>query len=224
MKISIVLPCKNEEWGLGLCINKIKEILKNKEHEIIVSDSSSDSSEIIARKLGARVVKHKEGYGNALITGMNSASGDYIIFADCDCSYDFYEIPLFLRKFEEGYDIIIGSRMKGKIEWGAMPFSHRYIGNPFFTFLINFKFKSNFSDTHSGFRGVTKEAYNKLSLNCKGMEFASEMLIKAKNKNLKITEVPIRYSVRVGKKKLRMIKDGFRHLSYILKYENCNSL
>jgi len=215
--ISIILPCRNEEKAIGGCINKIKKTLEGMNYEIIVSDSSSDGSYEIAKQLGVKVVKHKVGYGDALITGMNAASGKYLIFADCDCSYDFYEIPRFIEKLEQGYDLVIGSRMKGNINKRAMPFLHRYIGVPFLTYLINFKFNSTFSDTHSGFRGITKEAYKRLDLKCLGMEFASEMVIKSKKNNLKIAEIPINYSIRLGNKKIRTFRDGARHLFYILK-------
>lgn len=216
-KISIILPCRDEKEGIAICIKKINRTLKGKDYEIIVSDSSSDGSDRIAKELGAKLVRHKIGYGDALITGMNNASGGYLIFADCDCSYDFSEIPKFIEKLNLGYDFVIGSRMKGYIKKGAMPFLHRYIGVPVLTYLINFKFNSNFSDTHSGFRGIKKEAYKKLDLKCKGMEFASEMVIKAKKKNLSISEIPINYSLRRGNKKIRTFRDGFRHLVYILK-------
>src|SRR3989339_1761518 len=121
-KISVVLPCRNEERGIGICIKKIKKILKEKDYEIIVSDSSTDKSAEIAKKLGAKVVKHKKGYGDALITGLNSAKGDFLIFADCDCSYDFAELRKFISALHQGYDFVIGSRFKGNIEKRAMPF------------------------------------------------------------------------------------------------------
>jgi len=216
-KISVVLPCRNEERGIGICIKKIKKILKEKDYEIIVSDSSTDKSAEIAKKLGAKVVKHKKGYGDALITGLNSAKGDFLIFADCDCSYDFAELPKFISALHQGYDFVIGSRFKGNIEKRAMPFLHKYIGNPSLTFIFNQKFHTKFSDTHSGFRGLTKKSFNRMHIKCKGMEFASEMLKETKKLKLKTKEVPISYSKRIGKSKLNSLMDGFKHLRFILR-------
>ncbi len=214
--ISVILPCRNEEQGIGACIRDIRTVLSGREYEIVVSDSSSDKSTLIAKKLGVRIVKHKEGYGNALRMGMDASFGTYLLFADCDRSYDFLELPKFIEKLEEGYDFVIGSRVRGSIKRGAMPFLHRYVGVFLFRNLINTLFCTKFSDTHSGFRGITKEAYEKLKLKTEGMEFASEMVIKAGKKKLKIKEIPIQYTKRKGKKKLRTWRDGWRHLVYIL--------
>jgi len=214
-EISIVLPCRNEEKGIGFSIKEIKKVLKGKDYEIIVSDSSSDKSAEVARQLGAKVVKHKEGYGDALITGLDAANGEFLVFADCDCSYDFGELPKFISALRE-YDFVMGSRFKGVIKKGAMPFLHKYIGNPALTYIFNRKFKTSFSDTHSGFRGMTKKAFDKMDLGCKGMEFASEMLAEAARLKLKVKEVTIGYSKRIGRSKLHSFRDGFRHLRFML--------
>ena len=214
--ISVILPCRNEEKGISVCIEKIKKALKGKNYEIIVSDSSSDKSAGIAERLGARIVKHNEGYGDALINGLKAATGDFLIFADCDCSYNFSELPKFISALQQGYNFVIGSRFKGNIKKGSMPFLHRYMGNPILTFIFNARFKTGFSDTHSGFRGLTRESFNKMNLNCRGMEFASEMLAEAVRLRLKIKEMPISYSKRTGKSKLSSFRDGLRHLMFIL--------
>ena len=221
IEVSVVLPCRNEEKTIGICINKTKEVFKkyNINGEIIVSDSSKDKSPIIAKSLGAKVVKHnKKGYGVALLEGFKEAKGKYIIMADADNTYDLLEIPKFLEQLMKGYDFVLGSRTKGKIKKGAMPFLHRYIGNPLLSFTLNKFFRSNISDANSGFRAFTREALNKMDLKTKGMEFASEMIISALKNNLKIKETPIIYNKRVGKSKIRSFGDGWRHLRFMLLY------
>jgi len=217
-KYSIILPCRNEEETIGICINKIKIGMKNLNYEIVVADSSKDKSPEIAEELGARVIKHnKVGYGIACIIGIKAAKAPYIIMADADNSYNFLELLNFIKELENGYDFVMSSRYKGEIKKGSMPWLHRYIGNPFLTFVLNKRYKTNFSDTHSGFRAFTKKAFDKMDLKCMGMEFASEMLIKAAKNNLKIKEIPISYWPRKGISKMRSFRDGFRHLKYILK-------
>ena len=217
-KYTIVLPCRNEEETIGICIKKIKQAMKDLDYEIVVSDSSADKSPETAEKLGARVIKHnKFGYGIACMTGINAAKAHYIIMADSDNSYNFLELPEFIKELENGYDIVLSSRFKGEIKKGSMPWLHKYIGNPFLTFVLNKKCRTSFSDTHSGFRAFTMKAFNEMKLKCTGMEFASEMIIKAVKNNLKITEIPISYWPRKGISKMRSLRDGFRHLVYILK-------
>jgi len=219
MKISVVLPCRNEEKSIKLCIKKIKKALKNKDYEIIVADSSQDSSAEIAKKQGSKVkvIKHSLiGYGNAILQGLTKAKGDYIIIGDADNTYNFLEIPRFLTELDKGYDLVIGSRLKGKIQPGAMPLSHRYIGTPVLNFLTKIFFKKRFSDINSGFKAIKKDALQKLNLKTKGMEFASEMLMKAIKNKLKIKEIPITYSRRIGKSKLKTWHDGWQHLRFLL--------
>jgi len=220
-ELSIVLPCRNEEQALSHCLTKIKEVIaKNKINaEIIVSDSSTDKSPEIVKNHDARLVKHnKEGYGIACLEGFKAAKGEYIFFADCDGTYDFKEIPKFLRYLKEGYDLVTGDRFSGKIEEEAMPFSHRYIGSPILSFLFRIFFDSKVRDINSGMRAISKAALKKLNLRTAGMEFASEMLIKAVKKNLKIKELPVNYYSRKGDSKLRTFRDGWRHLRFMLLY------
>jgi len=220
-EISIILPCRNEEKAVAFCVNNAKNALKKYgiDGEIIVSDSSSDRSPVIAKELGATVVKHdKKGYGIAYLEGFKAARGKYIFCADCDGTYDFNEIPRFLSYLRQGYDFVNGNRFRGKMDRGAMPFSHKYIGNPALSFILRVFFRSKLKDAHCGMRAITREALDKLDLQTTGMEFASEMIIKAAKNNLKTKDVPINYHKRIGKSKLRSFSDGWRHLRFMLMY------
>ena len=221
-EVSVVLPCLNEEVTIGECIKNIKNIFKkeNINGEIIVSDNgSTDNSVEIAKSLNVKVVYQQlKGYGAAYIKGIHEARGKFIIMADSDATYDFLEIPILLKPLKKGYDFVIGTRFKGTIKKGAMPWAHRYIGNPFLSGLVNLFFKTNLSDVHCGFRAFTKEAFEKMNLKTTGMEFASEMVVSASKNRLKICEVPISYNKRKGKSKLKSFSDGWRHLRFILMY------
>jgi glycosyltransferase involved in cell wall biosynthesis len=220
MKISVILPCRNEEKTIALCVEKINSALKGKNYEIIVSDSSTDkSAEIAGKYKNVKIVKHNlYGYGNAILQGIKEAKGDYIIIGDADNTYDFLEIPKFIEQLEKGYDLVIGSRLKGNIERGAMPASHRYFGTPILNFLLKIFFKKRISDINSGFRAIKKSSLDKLNLKTTGMEFSSEMIIKAIKNNLKIKEIPITYSKRTGNSKLKAVNDGYKHLRFMLLY------
>jgi len=220
--VSVVLPCLNEESTIGECIEKIKNVFRNlKLHgEIIVSDSSTDNSPTIAKKLGAKVIHPPEkGYGNAYLTGLSEAKGKIIIMADADGTYDLQEISKFIKILKnDNIDAVIGTRLKGKILPGAMPKLHRYIGNPLLTLIANILFGTRISDMHCGMRAITRKAWEKIKVVSTGMEFASEMIIKAAKKGLKIVETPITYHPRKGTpSKLNPIKDGFRHLKLLIK-------
>lgn len=220
-EISIILPCRNEEKAIGFCINRIKQVLDEKEidAEIIVSDSSRDNSPLIAKQLGARVVKHdKRGYGNAYLEAFKEAKGKYIFMADCDGTYDFHEIPRFVHYLRQGYDFVIGNRMDGNIQGSAMPLSHKYIGNPFLSLILRMFFHARIRDAHCGMRAITKSALEKLELKTAGMEFASEMIIKASLNNLRVKELPINYYRRIGKSHLNSFSDGWRHLRFMMMY------
>ena len=221
-EVSVVIPTKNEEASIGICIEKIQRVFA--EHhidgEIVVADNSTDRTPEIAKRLGARVVVPDEhGYGNAYRFGFAQASGDCIVMGDGDNTYDFTNIPGLLEPLKRGEaDLVMGSRFKGEITKGAMPWHHQYIGNPFLTWIFNRAHGSNISDTHSGFRAFTREAYEKIRTDLKttGMEFASEMLEVSIMKNLRIAEVPITYYPRVGESTLHSFSDGWRHLKHIL--------
>ncbi len=216
--ISVVLPCRNEKETLGACIRELRAVAEknNLVIEIIVSDSSEDGSEVIAKKEEVVLVEHgTEGYGFAVKEGVRHAKGDIIIYADADGTYRFSELPEFLKKLKEA-DVVIGSRFKGYIEKGAMPLSHRFFGTPFFNALLMIFFGIRISDSQSGYRAMKKQTFFDLNLKTNGMELATEMIIKAKRSHAIIKEVPIRYLRRKGISKLRRYRDGFAHLKYIL--------
>ncbi|MFN3528188.1 MAG: glycosyltransferase family 2 protein, partial [Candidatus Altarchaeaceae archaeon] len=195
-EVSVVMPCLNEEKTVGICVEKCLKVFKenNIDGEVIVVDNgSTDNSAEVARKAGARVVFEKrKGYGSAYLKGLSEARGKYIIIGDSDDTYDFSEIPKFLKLLmNDHYDFVSGTRLKGKILPGAMPWLHRYIGNPLLTKIFNLVFHSNFSDVHCGLKGFTKDALEKMNLKCVGMEFASEISVKAVKNKLKIKEIPI---------------------------------
>ncbi len=222
VEVSVVMPCLNEESSIGICVEKCKKIFKEKNiaGEIVVSDNgSTDRSVEIAVSLGARVVHQPEkGYGNAYIKGIESAIGKYIVMGDSDDTYEFLEIERFISPLREGYDFVIGSRFKGKILPGAMPWANRYIGNPILSGMLRVLFHTDISDSHCGMRGFTKEAYKKMNLKTTGMEFASEMVMKAVKTRLKIKEIPITYHPRIGESKLNSFRDAWRHIRFMLLY------
>jgi len=223
-EISFVIPCLNEANSLSYCIEKAKRFLEENNiiGEIIVADNgSTDGSQNIATNHGARVVSITEkGYGSALRGGILAAEGQYIIMGDADDSYNFYNVMPFISKLREGFDLVMGNRFKGGIEKGAMPFLHKYLGNPVLSFVGRLFFKSNIRDFHCGLRAFTKEAFVKMDTHTTGMEFASEMVVKAHLLNLKITEVPTTLSKdkRGRKPHLNTWSDGWRHLRFLLLY------
>jgi len=222
-EVSIVIPCLNEENSIGIVVEKAKRAIEmmGVSGEVIVADNgSTDRSVEIALSKGARVVHvAQKGYGNALRGGIEAARGRIIVIGDADDSYDFLEAPKLVAKIKEGYDLVVGSRFKGRILPGAMPWTSK-IGNPIMTFTLNLLFKVNTSDSQSGMRAFTKEAYRKMQLQATGMEFASEMLIKAGKAKLRIAEVPITLhpDKRGRPPHLRPIRDGWRHLKLMLTY------
>lgn len=223
-EVSIVMPCLNEAETLAICIQKANSFFEKNaiNGEVIIADNgSTDGSQEIAQKHGARVISVAEkGYGNALKGGFENAMGTYIIMGDADDSYDFSDLSLFLNKLREGSDLVIGNRFKGGIQKNAMPFLHKYLGNPVLSFLGRLFFNSSIGDFHCGLRGFSKEAYAKMQLTTSGMEFASEMIVKSHLYNLKITEVPtILYKDgRSRKPHLKTWSDGWRHLRFLLLY------
>ena len=224
MELTILMPCLNEAETLHACISKAKQFLEeNKvDGEILISDNgSTDGSPQIAESLGARVV-HAEvkGYGSALSIGCKEAHGKYVIIGDADDSYDFLHLMPFLEKLREGFDLVMGDRFRGGIEPGAMPWSHRYIGNPVLSFVGRLFFKSRIHDFHCGLRGYCRESILALALQTTGMEYASEMVVKAELAGLRITEVPttLKKDGRSRPPHLRSLRDGWRHLKFLLMY------
>lgn len=224
IELSIVIPCLNEAETLETCITKANYFLKqnNVSGEIIIADNgSTDGSQQIAKKLNTKVIHvTNKGYGNALKSGIEAATGTYIIMADADDSYDFKSLMPFLEKLREGNDLVMGNRFKGEIKKGAMPFLHKYLGNPVLSFIGKLFFKINIGDFHCGLRGFSKEAYYKMDLKTTGMEFASEMIVKSKLNNLSIVEVStILYpDGRTRKPHLNTWRDGWRHLRFLTLY------
>ncbi|MFA6364928.1 MAG: glycosyltransferase family 2 protein [Candidatus Paceibacterota bacterium] len=215
-KVSIVLPCRNERESIAACIREIKKVASPISYEIIVSDSSTDGSNIIAKEEGAHIIKHdKEGYGFAIREGVAHANGDIVIFADSDNTYSFTAIPSLLTALESA-DLVMGSRLQGAVAPHAMPFAHHYFGTPLFNMLLFLFFGLTVSDSQSGFRAIRRTTFQALNLQTNGMEFATEMLIKAQRAKLRIREIPISYGTRKGTSKLRRYHDGFAHLKYIL--------
>ena len=224
VQVSVVIPCLNEVHSIGACIEKALRAFKESgiAGEVVVSDNgSTDGSIELARQLGARVV-HAElkGYGHALRKGVQEARAQFIIMGDADDSYDFSEVPRFVERWREGYDIVMGNRFSGEIKAGAMPWHHKYIGNPVLTAILNLFFHTPIGDAHCGMRGFTKQAYQRMDLRTTGMEFASEFVIKAKRLGAKMTEIPITlWPDRRGRPPhLRSFHDGWRHLRFMLLY------
>jgi len=217
--LSVILPCLNEEASIGKTIQKIQTILKNKNLNgeiIVVDNASTDNSKKIAKQFPIKYIyEEKRGYGNAYLAGLKQAEGELVIMGDPDGTYDFNEIPRFLKELED-FDFIIGSRFLGEIKEGAMPFSHKYIGNPIIRLLLRFN-GLKIKETCTGFIGIRRELIQKLNLKQPGMEFSSEFLVKAKRNNLKMKEIPIIYYPRQGKSKLNEIRDGLRHFSFLIK-------
>jgi glycosyltransferase involved in cell wall biosynthesis len=218
------MPCLNEKDTVSICVAKaIRALTENNiEGEVIVADNgSTDGSIEIAKEAGARVVHvNVKGYGAALIGGINSAEGRFIIMADSDDSYDFLGIMPFVEKLREGFDLVMGNRFKGGVKEGAMPFLHRYLGNPVLSGIGRLFFGSKIGDFHCGMRGFTKKAFFEMNLQTTGMEFASEMVVKSTLLGMKTTEIPTTLSPdgRTGKPHLRSFRDGWRHLRFLLMY------
>lgn len=222
IEVSIVMPCLNEAETLARCIVHAQTAVKKGGYsaEIIVADNgSTDGSQRIARELGATVVEvPRRGYGSALIGGIDAAQGRFVVMGDADDSYDFEAIAPLIEKLREGYDLVVGNRFMGGIEPGAMPWSHRWVGNPTLTLISRIFFNAPVGDTHCGLRALTKDAYEKMRLRATGMEFASEMVIKAALKGMRITEVAVklRPDGRSRPPHLRTWRDGWRHLRFML--------
>lgn len=222
IQLSIVLPCLNEAGNISTALSYARELAQNLPYgvEILVSDNgSTDGSIELAEKEGARVVHcPKKGYGFALLHGIEEAQGKWLLMGDADGTYDFREATVLLKGLEDGMDLSMGSRLKGEIEPGAMPFLHRWLGTPVLTFFIRLFFGLKISDCNCGMRAFTREAYDRMGLVSGGMEFASEMLIKSALLGLNVRETPISLgrSEKERAPHLNTWRDGWRHLRFIL--------
>lgn len=222
--VSVVIPCLNEANSIGICVSKALDAFKSAglRGEVVVADNgSTDGSIAIAEKLGARVVDvPARGYGSALRAGIAAARGEFIVMGDADDSYDFGDVPRFVEMWRQGYDVVMGNRFRGEIKRGAMPWHHKYIGNPGLSRLLNVFFHAGIGDSHCGMRGFTRAVYDQMDLRSTGMEFASEFVIKAAQLRAKITEIPITLwpDKRGRPPHLRSFRDGWRHLRFMLLY------
>jgi glycosyltransferase involved in cell wall biosynthesis len=223
-EVSVVIPCLNEAKSIAICVTKAMEAFRaaGLRGELIVADNgSTDGSIEIAAQHGARVIRvAQRGYGAALRAGIAAAQGAFIVMGDADDSYDFSDIPRFVEMWRQGYDVVMGNRFRGEIKPGAMPWHHKYIGNPGLTALLNLFFRAGIGDTHCGMRGFTRAVYERMDLRSTGMEFASEFIIKAAQLGAKITEIPITLwpDKRGRPPHLRSFRDGWRHLRFMLLY------
>jgi glycosyltransferase involved in cell wall biosynthesis len=219
VKVSVVIPCLNESASIERCVTRARAALQGHTWvgEVIVSDNGSgDGSAELATAAGALVVHEpRRGYGSAYLAGFAAARGEYIVMADADLTYDFADIPRFVEELDAGADFVMGDRTKG-IQPGAMPWLHRYVGNPVLTGILNLFFRAGVRDAHCGMRAVRREVLPRLDLRATGMEFASEMVIRAGKERLAMTEIPIHYHPREGESKLSSFRDGWRHLRFLL--------
>jgi glycosyltransferase involved in cell wall biosynthesis len=217
--VSVVIPCLNEAENIEACVSRALEAMEGMgvDGEVVVADNDSeDDSAHLAEQAGARVViERRRGYGSAYLAGFEASRGRYIVMADADLTYDFREIPRFVAALEDGAEMVIGDRMNS-IQPGAMPWLHRYVGNPILTGLLNLLFRTGVKDAHCGMRALRRDVLHRLDLRTTGMEFASEMVIRASKENLTIAEFPIEYHPRGGESKLSSFRDGWRHLRFLL--------
>jgi glycosyltransferase involved in cell wall biosynthesis len=217
--VSVVIPCLNEAESIEECVARARAALDQNElrgEVVVVDNNSTDGSGDIATAAGARVVREtRPGYGSAYLAGFAAARGRYIVMADADLTYDFFDIPKFVERLEAGADLVMGDRMDN-IQPGAMPWLHRYVGNPVLSGILNLFFRTGVRDAHCGMRGFRREILPQLDLRTTGMEFASEMVIRAAKEKVRIDQFPIEYHPREGESKLSSFRDGWRHLRFLL--------
>jgi glycosyltransferase involved in cell wall biosynthesis len=220
VRISVVLPCLNEEAAVGQVVDEAWEGIESVggDGEVIVVDNgSTDRSAEIAEEHGAKVVQEaRPGYGSAYLRGLAEAQGEIVVMADADGTYPLGDLSRFVDEIDGGADMVLGSRFRGQIHRGAMPWAHRWIGNPALTAVLNVFFGVRVSDAHCGLRAIRRSAVPQLHLQATGMEFASEMILKAAKRKLRVGDVPIEYRPRIGESKLHTWRDGWRHLRFML--------
>ena len=217
--VSVVIPCLNEADSIEECVRRALKAMDDSgiPGEVVVADNNStDGSGDLATAAGARVVREtRPGYGSAYLAGFAAARGRYIVMADADLTYDFFDIPKFVEKLDGGAELVMGDRMDN-IQPGAMPWLHRYVGNPILSGILNLFFRTGVRDAHCGMRGFRRDILPRLDLRTTGMEFASEMVIRAAKEKVVIDQFPIEYHPREGESKLSSFRDGWRHLRFLL--------
>lgn len=220
VEVSFVIPCLNEQDGIAAVVEEARRVLDELTvagEVVVVDNASEDDSAALATAAGARVVSEpRRGYGSAYLAGFAAARGRYLVLTDADGTYDLAQVGEMLARLRAGADVVLGTRMKGRIEPGAMPWSHRWIGNPVLTGMLNLLFRAGVSDAHCGLRALRREVPPRLQLAATGMEFASEMVLKAAKRGLRVEEVPITYRPRVGDSKLNSVRDAWRHFRFML--------
>ncbi len=218
--VSIIMPCLNEELSVGACVqNALAGLARSglKGEVIVVDNGSTDRSAELAAEAGARVAHEAhQGYGSALLRGFREARGQRLVMGDCDGTYDFERLEPLLAPLSDGCDLVVGNRLGDMLAPGAMPWPHRFLGTPLITALVRLFSGAQVKDSQCGLRAIRREAFQRLDLRAKGMEFASEMILKAARQDLRITEVPIPYYSRIGESKLNTFRDGWRHLKFLL--------
>lgn len=228
VELSIVIPCLNEKFTIARCIERAFQLLHDHQIDgevVVVDNGSTDGSPAIIQSYDVTLItEHKRGYGNALMTGIRNANGKYVIMGDGDDTYDFLEAYSILLLLRKGYQLVMGNRFQGRICKKAMPITHRYIGNPILSWLGKRLFHIEVGDFHCGLRGFHKQDILALDLQAAGMEFASELVIKAALHDYALTEVPVNLyaSDKKRRSKLRTVRDGFRHMQYMINAKKCH--
>jgi glycosyltransferase involved in cell wall biosynthesis len=224
--VSVVMPCLNEANGVGVCVEKAWSAITRMQIEgeiIVVDNGSTDGSPEIALAAGQRsgarlrvVHERRRGYGAAYLRGFSEAQGDFIVMGDSDDTYPFEELDRFVAPLQNGFDMVMGNRFGARMEAGAMPWSHRYIGNPILSGMLRILFDTTVRDSHCGMRSFTRQAYERMSLRTQGMELASEIVVNALRERLKIDQIPIVYRKRIGDSKLESLRDAWRHVRFLM--------
>ena len=218
--VSIVMPCLNEEESVAACVQKARSWIHRsgmRGEVIVVDNGSADRSAEVAKEAGARVLHHEErGYGSALLRGFRDARGQYLVMGDCDGTYEFGQLEPLVSPLQNGYEMVVGDRLGSLLAPGAMPWAHRFLGTPAISWLLRVFSGARVRDSQCGLRAIRRDALERLNLKSTGMEFASEMILKAMRQGLNVAEVTVPYYPRIGESKLHTFRDGWRHLKFLL--------